>query len=287
MSDRQRTLATPVEIDGVGLFFGQPVSLRCLPAEANTGIVFVRTDLRGRPAVSATIDNLLGPQRWTALKNGEAEVCMVEHLLAAAAGLGIDNMTVETDTSEMPVGDCSALTYVEPFLSAGIKELGAPAPSLHLPGPLAVTDGDIALMVTPQEDGLTVTYTLDYGRHFLGIQTSTLVINRDTFVRDIAPARTYVLRPEVDGFLKQGLGKGASPENTIVLEENGDTSVDLRFPDECVRHKILDLMGDLFLAGGRLTARVMAYKSGHSTNVRLAQVIRDACANSIHQTAIH
>jgi len=283
VSKKQRTLAKPVDIDGIGLFFGRPVSLRCLPAEANTGIVFVRTDLHGRPSVPATIEYLLGPQRWTAIRNGEAEVFMIEHLLAAAVGLGIDNMTVETDAAEMPIGDCSATAYVEPFLAAGAKELDEPQRTLHLPHPLSVSESDIALMAAPQENALTVTYTLDYGQHFLRTETGTFTIDQETFVRDIAPARTYVLRPEVDAFLKQGLGKGASPENTIVLEDNGDTSIDLRFPDECVRHKILDLIGDLFLAGGRLAARILAYKSGHGTNVQLARKIRETCLTPAHQ----
>jgi len=279
VNEAQGTLARPVEIGGVGLFFGAPVRVRCLPAEANTGVVFVRTDLDGRPAVRASIENVPGPERWTALRRGDAEVRMVEHLLAAAYGLGIDNMLVEVNAAEMPAGDGSARTYVEPFLRAGLRSLDAPRNRVALPRPVMVTHDDVALVAAPQEEGLTVTYILDYGRRFLGAQCLTLSVTRDSFIHEIAGARTFVLRPEVDAFIRQGMGKGATPDNTLVVEENGSISADLRFPDECVRHKILDLLGDLFLVGAAFPARVVGYKSGHSANVRLARAVRGVVGN--------
>jgi len=266
-----------VEIEGVGLFFGRSVRLRCLPAEPDTGAVFVRTDLPGRPRISASVQNVPGPRRWTALRSGEAEVHVVEHLLSALAGLGIDNLVIEANAAEMPAGDGSAKTYTDAFLHAGIKELDAPARRFKLSQPLAITDKEIALAAAPQDEGLTLTYVLDYGPHFLRTQALTLSIDSDSYTREIAPARTYVLRPEVDAFMKQGLGKGATPENTIVLEQNGEASGTLRFPDEYVRHKMLDLIGDLYLAGAPLSARVIGYKSGHAANIRLARAIREAC----------
>ena len=278
MNERQCTLAKTVDIEGVGLFFGQPVHLRCLPAEANAGVVFVRTDLPGAPRIPAKLENVPGPNRWTGLRKDEAEVSMIEHLLAALYGLGIQNLIVETNATEMPIGDGSAQTYVQPFLEAGIKELDASWPRLDLPHPIAVTDREVIIAAVPQGNGLSITYVLDYGGSFLGTQVLTLNINRDTFIREIAPARTYVLRPEVDAFIQQNLGKGATPENTIVLEENGTTSEPLRFPDECIRHKILDLIGDLYLAGGRIAGRIIGYKSGHTINIRLAAAIREAIA---------
>lgn len=273
MREKQCTLADAVEIEGVGLFFGQPVALRCLPAEADTGLVFVRTDLPGQPRIAARIDNVPGPQRWTALRSGDAEVRMVEHLLSALGGLGIDNLVIETNAAEMPAGDGSAKTYTDLFLRAGIKTLDAPARRFRLTEPVTVTENDVVLAAAPQKDGITITHVLDYGKHFLGSQTFTLSINPNSYVREIAPARTFVLRPEVDAFISKGMGKGATPENTIVLEENGETSEPLRCPEECVRHKILDLIGDLCLIGATFSARVIGYKSGHTENILLAKSV--------------
>ncbi len=279
MSDSQCTLARPVELQGVGLFFGQPVQLRCRPAPAGSGIVFVRADLPGQPQIPAVIANVPpGPQRWTALRAGQAEVRMVEHLLSALFGLGIDNLVIETTAMEMPAGDGSAKTFTDPFLAAGLRELDAPRRRAQLRRPVVVTEGDIFLAATPSVGGLSVTYILDYGQHFLRCQSLTLDVTRETFPDAIAGARTYVLRPEVDAFIKLGLGRGATPENTIVLEEDGRLSAAARYPDECVRHKILDMLGDLFLCGGFLSARVLGYKSGHATNIRLAKAIAEACA---------
>jgi UDP-3-O-acyl N-acetylglucosamine deacetylase len=278
VSERQRTLARPAEIKGVGLFFGQPVQLRCLPAPAGSGIVFVRTDLPGQPQIPAVIANVPpGPQRWTALRKGEAEVRMIEHLLSALFGLGIDNLVVETTAMEMPVGDGSAKTFTEPFLTAGVRDLDAPRRRGQLKRPVIVTESDIVLAAAPSTGGLSVTYILDYGQHFVRCQSLTLDVTRELFLDGIAGARTYVLRPEVDAFIKLGLGRGATPENTIVLEEDGRLSGSERFPDECVRHKILDMLGDLFLSGRFISARVIGYKSGHATNIRLAKAIAEAC----------
>jgi UDP-3-O-acyl N-acetylglucosamine deacetylase len=278
VSERQRTLSRPIEIKGVGLFFGQPVQLRCRPAPAASGIVFVRADLPGQPQIPAVIANVPpGAQRWTALRAGEAEVRMVEHLLSALFGLGIDNLVIETTAMEMPVGDGSAKTFTEPFLAAGVRELDAPRRMAQLRRPIVVTESDIVLAAAPSSGGLSVTYILDYGQHFLRCQTLTLGVTRESFLDGIAGARTYVLRPEVDAFIKLGLGRGATPENTIVLEEDGRLSATARFPDECVRHKILDMLGDLFLSGRFVSARVIGYKSGHATNIRLAQAIAEAC----------
>ena len=278
MSEQQRTLAGEAEIEGVGLFFGHPVRLRCCPAPAGAGVVFVRTDLPDRPEIPVGVENVPGPQRWTGLRKGDAQVTMIEHLLAALYGLGIDNLVIESNATEMPVGDGSARTFVEPFLHVGVKELDAPKPQCCLRNPIAVTDKDVALVAMPQNEGLTVTYVLDYGEHFLRSKALTLAIDRDTFIREVAPARTYVLRPEVDAFIKQGMGKGATTENTIVLEQDGSVSESLRFPDECIRHKILDLIGDLALIGARFSGRLIGYKSGHATNVRLAAAINEARA---------
>lgn len=273
MSDKQSTIARVVDITGVGLFLGQPVRLRLHPAKANHGVVFVRTDLPGHPHIPATTEYVPGPQRWTGLRNGEAEVRMVEHLLASLYGMGIDNVLIETAGVEMPVGDGSAQGFVQPLLDAGVKALNAPRKVIAWKRPVCVAEGDVFMAAMPQEDGLSVTYVLDYGQQFIRSQARTMTITRETFLQEIAPARTYVLRPEIDAFVKLGLGRGATPENTLVLEPDGKISGDLRFPDECVRHKILDLIGDLSLTGGLLCGRIIGYKSGHATNALLAKAI--------------
>jgi len=279
VTTRQRTLRGTVEVPGVGLFSGRRVLLRCVPAPANSGVAFVRTDLPGAPAIPASVTRLVppdsSPMRATSLREGDATVTMIEHIMATLLGLGIDNIRLEIDGPEMPVGDGSAMTYVEPFLRVGLRELDAPASRLRPREPLWVTDGDVFLALLAQERGLTVTYVLDYGGKFFGSQALTLDVTEETFVKDIAPARTYCLRPEIEFFLARGLGKGATEENTIVVENDGAMPADLRFPDECVRHKILDLLGDLAL-GGRLAAgRLLGYKSGHVTNVRLARMLHE------------
>jgi UDP-3-O-acyl N-acetylglucosamine deacetylase len=275
VSEQQCALARVAEVSGVGLFLGQPVRLRCHPAPVNTGVVFVRTDLPGQPRIPADSAHVPGPQRWTALRNGDAEVRMVEHVLASLYGLGIDNAVIEASSVEMPVGDGSAQTFTVPFLKAGLREQNAPRRRVALKRPVAVIENDIALAAIPAE-GLQITYTLDYGQHFVRSQSATVRMSRETFLKEIAPARTYVLRPEVDAFIKLGLGKGATPENTLVLEEDGRITGDLRFPDECARHKILDMIGDLSLIGGVLSGRLIGYKSGHATNAQLARAIAKA-----------
>ncbi len=275
----QRTLKTVVEIEGEGLFTGWPVKMRCLPGEADTGLVFVRTDLPDTPEIPCAIPNLVtehhSAARATAVQNGEAQVMMIEHIMSSLFGLGIDNLRVEINSPEMPAGDGSAMTYVEPFLQAGTTDLDAPIRGIHVSTPVTVTRKDVMLVALPSEEGLTVTYVLDYGEKFFGCQVLTLTLDERTFIEQIAPARTYCLRPEIDFFVKQGLGKGATAQNTIVVEEDGGTSDDLRFPDECVRHKILDLLGDLFLAGRLGPCRLLGYKSGHETNVLLARELAE------------
>jgi len=277
VTDAQCTVKEPVEISGVGLFSGEDVMLRCLPAEADRGIVFVRTDLAGRPEIPASLeyvaDSAGGAARATSVQNGDAAVMMVEHLMATLYGLGIDNLIIEIGGVEMPIGDGSAKTLAEPLAEAGLRELDAPRRPLRLTRPVTVVDDDVLLVATPCEEPLTVTYVLDYGERFLGCQTCTITVSRETFLTEVAPARTYCLWPEIEFFLKLGLGRGADRSNTLVIEEDGSIKQKLRFPDECARHKILDLVGDIFLAGRLSAGRVLGYKSGHVTNARLARAL--------------
>jgi UDP-3-O-[3-hydroxymyristoyl] N-acetylglucosamine deacetylase / 3-hydroxyacyl-[acyl-carrier-protein] dehydratase len=280
VTQQQRTLNAIVEIPGSGLFTGQDVLVRCLPAEPDTGLVFVRTDLDGAPAIPGTIASVaegdVAGARCSGIQKGEAQVVMIEHLLAGLFGLGIDNLRIEVDAVEMPVGDGSAMTYVTPLLEVGTVEQGVQRKPLVIDQPIVVCEEDILLVAAPQDEGLTITYTLDYGDKFLKSQSLTVTIDEETFLKEIAPARTYCLRPEIDFFKKIGLGGGASAENTVVVELDGTISDNARFADECVRHKILDLLGDLYLAGRLASGRLMGYKSGHATNARLARKLSQA-----------
>jgi len=282
----QKTIAAPVRLGGVGLHTGQEVGLEMVPAEPDTGVVFVRTDLPGHPRVEARTANLASRPRRTALVNGEAEVQTTEHLLAALCGAGVQNVEVRLDAPELPGLDGSALPFYEAVRDVGVDGQGQPARQLHLRKPIAVTDNGASLIALSRDSGLSVGYTLDYsgfrgsddltGGHLTtGMETQFLEIelNEESFAREIAPARTFVLEEEIQQLRAAGLGKGANTQNTLVLGREGIIDNKLRFRDEFVRHKVLDLLGDLYLMGCRLHGHLLATKSGHALNVRLARLI--------------
>lgn len=275
--ERQTTLGGRVELTGNGLFSGKPVRINLCPAEPDTGIVFRRTDIKGAPDILAVAENAaLGEARYTNLKRENASVAMVEHLLAAANGLRVDNLLIEVDADEMPSLDGSAAPYVEAVDRAGLRELNAQRRVLSLKEKITVQSQDAVIEAEPCEKGLEINFTLDYGNKFLGRQSLMILVTPESFARDIASARTYVLRPEIEYFRARGIGGGATVENTVVVEEDGGSPTKLRFVDECVRHKVLDLIGDLALIGWPLCARISAEKSGHTLNARLAARIREA-----------
>lgn len=277
MTRPQRTIRGPVEFVGRGLFSGVEARLAFRPAEAGRGVVFQRTDLPGAPKVPARLECAADdPLRVTALQKGEARVRMVEHVLAAAFGLGVDNLVIEASAEEMPAGDGSAKTFVEMTRSAGIVEQADAIEVEALPFAVQAGEPGRLIQAAPCAEGLRVSYTLDYGDRFLGTQAVSFLLDEDTFADEVAPARTFVLRPEVEGFLSMGLGGGATPENLVVVEENGGAGGELRFPDECARHKVLDILGDLSLAGRPFAAHVRASRSGHAQNLELAAALRDA-----------
>jgi UDP-3-O-[3-hydroxymyristoyl] N-acetylglucosamine deacetylase/3-hydroxyacyl-[acyl-carrier-protein] dehydratase len=277
----QKTLARKASLRGVGLHTGEDVHVDLLPAEPDTGVVFVRTDLPGEPPVEAIPENLASRPRRTALVKGKAEVQTTEHLLAALFGSGVQNVEVRIDGPEMPGLDGSALPYYEAVREAEACPQGCGAPEVRLRYPIAVTDRGASLIALGQEEGLRIGYTLDYGQTFReragcpSTQFLELEITEDTFAREIAPARTFVFEEEIAVLRAEGLGKGASTDNTLVLGKEGVIGNELRFPDELVRHKILDLIGDLFLSGCRLHGHILATRSGHALNVRLARLIRE------------
>jgi len=269
MSRPQRTIKKSVSFSGLGLFTGEETHVTLRPADPDTGVVFVRTDVPGKPTVRATKDNVTRRAHRTSLKQGQAEVEMVEHLLGALGGQQVDNLIVEVDSGGIPNTDGSALPFVELLTKAGVVEQNAPRRELELSETVAVTDGDVALIALPNSEGLSVSYTLNYDTPEIETQSLTVRMTAETFVREIAPARTFLPASQVEKFKVRGLGKGASYRNTLIVSEEGVIDNELRFPDEFVRHKILDLIGDLFLLEADLHAQIIAVRSGHLTNARL------------------
>jgi len=273
MTRRQRTLRTAVEFQGVGLHSGQHVKGRMLPAPPNRGVEFVRTDLPGSEPIPARIAYHANKERRTRLVRGSAEVETVEHLLAACSGLGVDNMTVEISGVEMPGLDGSARDFVELVQRAGIVDQPADARVFVLDQPVYVRHGGATLVAIPSErPALTLQYVASFDEPGVEGGTMQLELTPDSFTKEIASARTFCLASEVPLLQKAGLGKGATRENTLIL---GDPDTRMRLPAEPVRHKMLDLIGDLHLLGADLHAHVIATKSGHATNAELVRRLVD------------
>ncbi|MCZ6599193.1 MAG: UDP-3-O-acyl-N-acetylglucosamine deacetylase [Planctomycetota bacterium] len=269
----QRTLRTAVEFSGVGLHSGEITHVRILPAPQGTGVEFVRTDISDAPPVPANIRYHSAINRRTRLSRGPVEVETVEHLLAVCHGLRIDNLRVEIDGREMPGLDGSAKTIVDLFHQAGVIDQRAQARVFQLDRPLYVREGDATLVALPAENStLTLQYIASFADPEIEGGSFQLEVTPDSFTKEIAPARTFCLASEVDQLREAGLGKGATRENTLVL---GDPQTVMRMPEEPVRHKLLDLLGDLYLLGADLHAHVIATRTGHRTNAELVRRLLD------------
>ena len=273
MRETQKTIRRPLEFEGVGLHTGEFCHVRFKPAKADTGIVFVRVDLPEKPRIPLHIDALCPRLRRTSIKNGNAEVQTIEHLLATLSGIGIDNLEVEMTASEVPGADGSSRPFLDLFNDKEVEDLKVESRRVDLEEAISVVEDDATLVALPAREGLTISYTLDYDIPFMRGQFLSVKGDKESFAREIAPARTFCLYSEVERLRAMGLGKGANYENTLVCDEKGVINNTLRFPDEFVRHKVLDLIGDLYLMGKRLNAHVIATKSGHPANARLVKRI--------------
>ncbi|MEN6412079.1 MAG: UDP-3-O-acyl-N-acetylglucosamine deacetylase [Veillonellales bacterium] len=268
--ERQTTLAKAVTYTGIGLHSGRDVTITLNPAPTETGIVFARVDLPGAPRVEAKAANVTNAMRATTLEKGEAKVFTVEHLLAAFSAVQVDNCIVEINSIEPPVGDGSALPFLQLIQSAGIIEQDKPRAVVRITAAQAVRQQDKFIAILPYE-GFRITFTSINAHPLLGVQFGDYEITPGNFRREIAPARTIGFMHEIEALQAQGLALGGSLGNAIVYD---DTQVltPLRFSDELVRHKILDIVGDLALVG-RVYGHVIAVKSGHSLNTMLAKKI--------------
>jgi UDP-3-O-[3-hydroxymyristoyl] N-acetylglucosamine deacetylase len=263
----QMTIAQPVSYAGIGLHSGKEVAITLRPAPANTGIVFARVDLPGAPQVAANAFNVTSTMRATTLENGAAKVFTVEHLLAALRAMGVDNCLVEINSVEPPVTDGSALPFVRLIKTAGTAAQDASRHVVQIAGEHTVRHEDKFITILPY-DRLRITFISVNSHPLLGVQFGDYEITPDVFAQDIAPARTIGFMNEVEALQAQGLALGGSLDN-VVMYDTDTVLTPLRFSDELVRHKILDIIGDLSLSGD-VRGHVIAVKSGHALNTRLA-----------------
>jgi UDP-3-O-[3-hydroxymyristoyl] N-acetylglucosamine deacetylase len=267
MTNVQRTIRRAIPCTGIGLHSGQKVSVSLKPAPVGSGITFRRTDLGiDIPATMA----YLGPTQvlQTTLVNGAASVDTVEHLLSALRGLAIDNVIVELNQSEVPIMDGSAAPWVYLIQEAGVKEQAVPRKVLRVLRAITVTRGDKSISIFPA-DSFKVSYSIQFDHPMLRSQKKSLEINEASFINEIAPARTFGFLQEVEMLRQRGLALGGSLDNAVVLGETGVLNA-LRFDDEFVRHKMLDVIGDLALLGHPIAGHVSVQRGGHALHAELA-----------------
>lgn len=270
---KQKTVAQPIFFEGKGLHTGRNVKLTIRPAETGYGICFCRTDLNASLTARAVADHVRSDEmRQTALLVGQGMIRTVEHLMAAFHGLGVDNALVEVDGEELPAMDGSAKEYTEAILRAGLQEQEADRKWIEVKAPIFVDRGDQSIIVLPAPY-LMISYTLSYKHDDLKDQYYSTVILPEIFERELASARTFCLKDEANALLAQGFGKGANVSNTLVFERNAPIDNTLRFENEACRHKIMDLLGDLYMAGGFLKGHVIATRSGHALNMELVRTL--------------
>lgn len=274
MNLRQKTISRQVSLDGPGLFSGDPAKLTLEPAEVNQGITFIREQDGKVAQIPAHISNIqLRTQRNTCLKNGTLQVKTIEHCMAALSGMGIDNAKIRLsggETGEVPGGDGSSQPFVQAIQEAGIVEQDADIQPLIIRKPIQVTHDDATLAALPgPSDKLEIIY--EFENPILGRQIASFHLGDDDFASQLAPARTFVFEHEAQDLRARGLGKHLTPKELLVISPKGPIDNNFRFADECARHKLLDLIGDLYLIGRPLRGRIVARRSGHALNHLLAR----------------
>ncbi len=279
----QRTLKKSVSYSGIGIHTGKEVAIRFCPAPAHSGVVFQRVDLPGKPIIPAAAEYVQDTSRSTTIGIGTCSVQTIEHVLAALSAYHIDNLCIEVSEGEPPVGDGSARTFVELVEEAGIAEQEATKTVVKLKEPVHFSDGQTHLVAIPS-DRFRISYTLHYPKTpVIRCQYFSLEITPENFKEEIASCRTFTLYEEVTLLMERGLIRGGSLENAVVIKDDVVFSKEgLRYPDEMVRHKILDLIGDLSLVGFPFLAHVIAIRSGHAANVVLAkELIKQFCSDEL------
>jgi UDP-3-O-[3-hydroxymyristoyl] N-acetylglucosamine deacetylase len=294
--DLQRTIKKRVSVQGVGLHTGEKCSLTFAPAPDNTGILFVRTDLPGKPALAVSADQVKATQMATVLGGASFSVSTVEHCLSSIAALRVDNLFIELSGSEIPIVDGSAYPFCEALLLAGLLEQATPRTYAYISQPIYYGEPEKHAYITPY-NGLRITCTIDFPHPSIGLQSLDIEINESTFVQEIAKARTFGFLKDAEGLRAKGLALGASLDNAIVLDHHGILNQEgLRWANEFVRHKVLDALGDLVTLGYPLLGHVVLYKAGHDVmnhlvrqvlsqpdHYRLIQLAAPFNSNDMHQ----
>ena len=269
------TVASESTLEGVGLHLGKQCRLTFKPAQAGQGIVLKRIDLDESAPIRATVEQVSETERRTQLGTGSNTVHTVEHVLAAVAGLGIDDLTIEMDGPEPPILDGSAAPFFESLSRGGLAALDGQPEILTLTEPVRIIDGESVYEAFPSE-GLELDVTIEFAHPMIGRQSTKLCVNRESFEKELSAARTFGFVREVDMLRSKGLIKGASVENAVVLDESGIVNGPLRWKDEFVRHKAMDFVGDLALTGARVRARIVAVKPSHRGTVTLVRELMKA-----------
>lgn len=282
---RQKTIKKEVLYKGIGLHTGKPCTVKFLPAKSNTGVIFVRTDLAGGQKIPAQIQFVSDVIRGTTLAMNGQRIHTVEHICSALLGLGIDNLVIELDSSEPPVGDGSSKPFAELLLQSGLAEQEQSKNFFFSPQPIFYQSNETEIRFEPateKEPRLTISCQLLYDHPMMTKQEATFSITPETYLREIAPARTFCFDYEVEALKRKGLAKGGSLDNAVVIgmDKIYNKEKTLRYPDEFVRHKILDFLGDLFLLGQSIQGKITATKIGHGHNINFVKMLKEQISAS-------
>ncbi|HBN74604.1 MAG TPA: UDP-3-O-[3-hydroxymyristoyl] N-acetylglucosamine deacetylase [Planctomycetaceae bacterium] len=281
----QQTISKTTSVQGFGLFTNADVTVTFLPAEENTGIVFERIDLPGHPQIPADIEFIAAEERRTKLVDGPASVEMIEHVMAALAGLQIDNCRIQVNSPELPGCDGSALPYAAALLDGQPISQSAKRNIIVINEENTVEEGDAVISTAPYFSGLRISYDLNYGLNSCILpQLADFSITPETFVTKIAAARTFVLEQEIEYLQRQGYGQKVTTADLLVYGENGPVGNSLRAHNECARHKLLDCLGDLALCGCDVQGHIRAFRSGHRHNHQLARRLKQMVPYQSEQT---
>jgi len=281
----QNTIRRVVEVSGRALFSGGMARVRLCPADPSAGIVFVRTDLPDNPVVPVLAEALGNGFRCTVLQRNDVQVRSVEHLLSACMGLRVDNLLVELDGEELPAAGGCARQYAEALLEASIQEQGVEKPTFKIEEPVALSDKDASIVGMPAEEGLILSYVLEFDEAPLPPQVVTLRIEAERYLAEVAPARTFADESVRQEFVQHGTGHGVTDDSALIIFQDGTIrtalscrEARLHFPDELARHKLLDLLGDLALTGVDIEGKIVAVRSGHKLNTAFAARLRSILA---------
>ena len=276
MDYKQRTLMNEVGCTGIGLHTGEKVKINLRPAPANSGIKFVRTDLKGHPEVDVRFDNVFDTTLATTIGTNGCKVSTIEHLMAAFFGLGIDNAVVELDGPEVPIMDGSAAPFVFLIKSGDVREQKSPKQFIVIKKPFKVDDGNRSVCIYPSKE-LKITYMIDFQHPLLRNQEYELTFSGRDFVREISTARTFGFMKDVETLKKNGFARGGSLDNAVVIDDFRIINEDgLRFDDEFVRHKILDFIGDISIVGSPIIGHFVVKKSGHFLNQHMLRKLMES-----------